>query len=80
MRVVPIIKSFNSGEVTPLFYGRTDQDHYHSGCKIMRNFVPTVQGPATRRGGTRYTGTIKAAANKTWLATFRFSLFQNYVL
>ena len=50
----PIWNSFNAGELSPLMDGRTDQPQYFSGCKVMQNFIPTVQGPAARRGGTRY--------------------------
>ena len=46
--------SFNDGELSPLVEGRIDMPQYMKGGKIMLNFIPTVQGPAVRRGGTRY--------------------------
>lgn len=75
----PIWNAFNSGELSPLLDGRTDQEKYFSGCKVLQNFIPTVQGPAQRRGGTRYLGGIKSNA-RAWLVTFEFSADQSYVL
>ena len=79
-RARPITTSFNAGELTPLLDGRVDQDKYFSGCKQLSNFIPTVQGPARRRGGTRFVSTVKNSAKRTWLADFRFSVTQSYVL
>lgn len=79
-RTRPITTSFNAGELTPLLDGRVDQDKYFSGCKQLSNFIPTVQGPARRRGGTRYVGATKAQARRSWLADFVFSAGQAYVL
>ena len=46
--------SFNGGELSPLLDGRIDLPQYMKGGQIMLNLIPTVQGPAVRRGGTRY--------------------------
>jgi len=78
-RVAPLIRSFNAGELSPLMGARTDQDRYLAGCERMENFIPTVQGPATRRGGTRYAGKTKSNG-RAWMAPFMFSLGQSYVL
>lgn len=79
-RARPITTSFNGGELSPLLDGRVDQDKYFTGCKTLVNFIPTVQGPARRRGGTRHAGVVKDSAKRTWLADFVFSLGQSYVL
>lgn len=79
-RAKPILTSFNGGELSPLLDGRVDQDKYFTGCKTLTNFIPTVQGPARRRGGTRFVGSVKAAAKRAWLADFVFSVGQAYVL
>ena len=79
-RAKPITTSFNAGELSPLLDGRVDQDKYFTGCKTLLNFIPTVQGPARRRGGTRHVGLVKTSAKRTWLADFVFSLGQAYVL
>ncbi|UQO04929.1 hypothetical protein L0Z13_11265 [Burkholderia multivorans] len=46
--------SFDAGELSPLLGARVDIAKYPNGCKVMENFIATVQGPAVRRGGKRY--------------------------
>lgn len=75
----PMLNSFNAGELSPLFDGRTDQDKYFSGAKRLLNFIPTVQGPAARRGGSRYLGAAKNNG-RVWFLPFEFSTAQSYVL
>jgi hypothetical protein len=79
-RAKPIFTSFNGGELSPLLDGRVDQDKYFTGCKTLTNFIPTVQGPARRRGGTRHIGLAKFGAKRAWLADFVFSAGQAYIL
>lgn len=79
-RARPITTSFNGGELSPLLDGRVDQDKYFTGCKTLQNFIPTVQGPGRRRGGTRHVGVVKDSTKRAWLADFVFSLGQSYVL
>jgi hypothetical protein len=79
-RAKPIFTSFNGGELSPLLDGRVDQDKYFTGCKTLTNFIPTVQGPARRRGGTRHVGLAKFGAKRAWLADFVFSAGQAYIL
>jgi hypothetical protein len=76
----PLRSSFNAGELSPLMGGRTDVAKYNNGCSILDNFIPSVQGPAVRRAGTRYVSEIKTSANRTWLAKFEFNTTQAYVL
>jgi hypothetical protein len=76
----PSITNFNSGEFSPLLEGRVDFERYANGCVLMENFIPTVQGPAVRRGGTRYVASVKTPANRVWLQSFEFSQDQAYVL
>ena len=76
----PIRTNFNAGELSPLLDGRVDIAKYEAGCRVMENFLPTVQGPAVRRAGTRYVAEVKTSANRTWLARFEFSTTQAYVL
>ena len=78
-RSAPIWNSFNAGELSPLIDGRTDQEKYFAGCKRLRNFIPTVQGPVTRRGGTRYLGATKGNL-RAWFMSFEFNQAQSYVL
>lgn len=79
-KAAPIRSSFNAGELSPLLDGRVDVAKYQNGCRVMENFIPTVQGPAVRRAGTRYVAEVKTSANRTWLARFEFSTTQAYVL
>lgn len=74
-----IWNSFNAGELSPLIDGRTDQEKYFAGCKTLRNFIPTVQGPAARRGGGRYLGATKNNL-RAWFLPFEFNQAQSYVL
>lgn len=76
----PAQVSFNSGELSRALDARTDYAKYSSGCSIMENFIPTVQGPARRRGGTRFISEVKDSANKCWLQRFEFSVDQAYIL
>lgn len=78
-RAVPGILSFTSGELSPLLDARVDIDKYFSGCKVCENFITTVQGPATRRPGTRYVANTKANGN-AWLGKFVFNRGQSYIL
>lgn len=79
-RAKPITTSFNAGELSPLLDGRVDQDKYFSGCKKLLNYIPTVQGPARRRGGTRHVGLVRDSSQRPWLVDFVFSAGQAYVL
>ena len=79
-RTRTITAALNGGEWSPLLDGQVKQDKYYNAAKKLLNFMPTVQGPARRRGGTRYVGVVKNAANKTWLVEFVFSAGQAYIL
>lgn len=76
----PLRSSFNAGELSPLMAGRPDVAKYANGCELLENFIPSVQGPAVRRAGTRFVSEVKNSANRTWLARFEFNTAQAYVL
>jgi hypothetical protein len=76
----PIQNTFNAGEFSKLLDGRTDIAKYPNACGVMENYHPSVQGPAIRRGGTRFVNEIKTSANRTWLVKFEFNTQQAYVL
>ena len=46
--------SFNSGELSPRFLGRSDLAIYDSGSRELLNMIPRVSGPLQFRHGTRY--------------------------
>lgn len=62
--------SFDAGELSPLLGARVDIAKYPNGCKVMENFIATVQGPAVRRGGKRYVSAIKDSSKQAWLLPF----------
>lgn len=80
MRASPILTNFNAGELSPRLAGRTDYEKYASGCSVLENFIPTVQGPAVFRAGTRYTADAIAPAYRSWLTRFEFNFAQAFVL
>lgn len=79
-RAAPLLYSFNAGEFSPSMAGRVDQPKYRNACESIENFIPTVQGPAFRRGGTYFVKEVKASTNKTWFARFQFNISQSYIL
>ena len=79
-RSSPIQTSFNAGKWGPLLQGRVDLEKYTSACNELKNFIPTVQGPALKRSGTRFLKTVKNQAKKSRLIPFEFSTEQAYVL
>jgi hypothetical protein len=76
----PALTNFNAGEFSPMLEGRIDFDRYQNGCMRLENFIPSVQGPAVRRGGTRFVAPVKTQTNRVWLQSFEFSQDQAYVL
>ena len=75
-----IIGSMNAGELSPMLGARIDFAKYPSGASILENFIPTVQGPIERRGGTRFIGEVKDNADKVLLHPFEYSVSQAYML
>lgn len=79
-RVSPNQNNFNAGELSPTLEGRTDFEKYKSGCYLMENFIPLVQGPAERRPGTHQVAAVKDSLVRTWLLPFHFNQTQSYVM
>lgn len=71
---------FNSGEISGLMGGRIDTEEYKAACSVLKNFIPSVQGPVSRRGGTRFVAAVKYCDKKTRLFAFQFSATQSYLL
>ena len=78
-RVSPLLATFNGGEWSPHLYGRTDLSRYANACKRLENFIPLVQGAATRRPGTRFVAPTKSDG-VVRLIPFEFSITQAYVI
>lgn len=79
-RASPAITALNAGELSPTLDGRIDLAKYAHGAKRCENFIPLVQGPVTRRGGTYYVAGIKDQTKRTWGLRFEFSATQAFVL
>lgn len=74
----PFLQTFDGGELSPLLGARTDLAKYFNGCSALENFLPTVQGPAVRRGGLQYINAVKAG--RAWLIRFQVSERIAYML
>lgn len=72
--------NFNSGEWSPLTYGRADLAKYKNSLALCKNYIPTAQGGLTRRPGTKYVANVKTASARVRLQSFEFSTEQAYVL
>lgn len=81
MGVLSILKRvFNTGELSPKVYGRTDIDRYNGGLKTMLNMVPIPQGGCTRRPGFEYVAAAKNNNAAIRLIPFQFSETQAYII
>lgn len=78
-RAAPLISTFNAGEWSPEMAGRLDIARYANASRVMENFIPLAQGPATRRPGTRFIAEA-ASAEYARLIPFEFSTAQAYVV
>lgn len=72
-KVSPAVRSFNSGEFSPLVEGRTDIDRYDASLRKMINFVAAPQGALIRRSGTTFMGEGYDKTKKSALFPFIFS-------
>lgn len=80
MGTISIIKNvFNSGELSPKVYTRSDIDKHKSGCKTLLNFVPLPQGGVQRRPGFQFIASAKNNNVNTRLIPFQFSATQAYM-
>ncbi len=79
-KVSPLQNNFSAGEFSPLLVGRVDADRYKSGLRICQNQIPLLQGPVTRRQGTKYVGGVKTNSKVTRLLPFTYSTTQSYIL
>lgn len=80
MKALPWKSNWNAGELSPRMEGRVDQAKYGSGSSVLQNFIPTVQGPVIKRGGTYYINHTKNGANRSWLLRFLYNVTSSYTL
>lgn len=79
-QAAPIQVGFNGGQLGPRMAGRVDLARYRTGCARLENFIPTVQGPAIKRSGTRFVKEVASSSQTSRLIPFEFSRDQAYVL
>lgn len=79
-KVSAIQTGFNTGELSPLLYGRPDFAKYKNALKTCLNWIPLVQGPIIRRPGTHFVAEVQDSTRKTRLKRFEFSTTQAYIL
>jgi hypothetical protein len=53
-KATPLVNNFSAGELDPEVDARADIDKYYSGCRIMENFLPLIEGGAMRAPGLQY--------------------------
>lgn len=73
------MNSFNTGEVTPKFFGRTDLKKLYSSLQLCENFHVRVHGAVSKRPGTYYIATA-AGTGKVRVVPFVYSTDQGRVL
>lgn len=79
-RANPLQPSFARGEISPLLYGRVDLAPYAVSVKTLENAIVRLQGPVTRRSGTRFVNETRDSTRKARLYNFEFSTTQAYIL
>ena len=76
----PSQTSFNAGILSDHIAARTDIPKYGAGCSVLENFLPEVEGPATRRPGNKFIAPQGDEDTKARLVPFEFSITENYQL
>jgi len=79
-KVAHIQQSFDAGLLSPRLAARSDLAKYHSGCSVLENFLPTVQGPLVRRAGTEFVTRASGNDSPHWLLPFAVSAQTGYML
>lgn len=78
VKASPIQTAFNSGEWSKLLQGQTTIEGRKYALELMQNMIALKQGPATRRGGTKFIKEVKDSSKRTALIDFQFSSSQVY--
>lgn len=73
-------EQFNSGKLGKLMRGRSDAAIYKNGCKTLKNWRPTIQGPLISRKGTVFKYEVKDSSKKVRLVKFIFNETDNFTL
>lgn len=76
----PIKTSWNAGEWSPLLDGHIALERWADSSRLLQNLIALKQGPATRRGGTRFVKEVKDSTEDTALIPFEFNVDQEYMI
>lgn len=79
MKISPIQNDFSGGVFSPVAQARSDLQRYKIGLSLCQNCVPTSQGPATKRSGTRFLS-FPPINSTTRLIPFSYSNGDNYMI
>jgi hypothetical protein len=80
MQVRTSQRNGTKGEIGTLLFARADLQLWRAAFAKMRNFVPLLQGPSTRRGGTQYMDNAGSQGQPGNLIDFIYNRSQSYVL
>lgn len=72
--------SFNAGQLSPYLSAAQDLKPYAAGGELVDNFLPTVEGPLTRRPGTAFLAPQADEGYEAVMIPFIFSATQRYQL
>jgi len=79
-RSATIQTAFNRGEFSPLMAGQVGLEARGSAVALMHNMIALKQGPAVRRGGTRFIAPVKDHNKKTALIPFQLNRDQSVII
>lgn len=79
MKVSPIQNDFSGGVFSPVAQARSDLQRYKIGLALCENAIPTNQGPAIKRSGTRFLA-FPPVNGPTRLIPFSYSNGDNYMI
>lgn len=72
--------SFNGGIFGGRLFGRSDLARYRYACEELQNFIPSVQGAAIKRSGTRFIKAGISPSSPARLIPFEVTVEQSYIL
>lgn len=78
VKASPIKTAFNAGEYSPLMEGHINLERFPDSARLLQNLIALKQGPAVRRGGTRFVKEVRNSAHNTALIPFEFNVTQAY--
>lgn len=78
-RVTVSQQNFSGGELSPSLAGRFDLGVYYNGASWLQNFIPTVQGIARFRSGSKFVWNTRDNGVSI-LLPFNYNTEQSYVL